>query len=161
MTLYEIDDRLMSLVDQETGEILDKESFDTLVMERDHKVEGVALWIKNETAMADALAGEIKKLQDRKKVCENRVTRLKDYLKYALEGEKFATPKVSVSFRSGSKTEVTDWDAFYKWTQTNKRNDLLRMKDPEPNKTAIADALKKGEKIPGTETQPSVSVLIR
>ena len=47
MTLYEIDSSLMSLVDEETGEILDKEAFDAVVMERDTKIENVALWVKN------------------------------------------------------------------------------------------------------------------
>ena len=41
MTIYEIDDALLSLVDGETGELLDFEEFERLSMERDKKIEGM------------------------------------------------------------------------------------------------------------------------
>ena len=96
MTLYEIDSSLMNLIDDETGEILDKEAFDALVMERDTKIENIGLWIKNENAMAEALKKVIDSLTARKRTAENRVKSLKNYLMYALQGEKFSTDRKSV-----------------------------------------------------------------
>ena len=42
--LYDIDAAILDCVDQETGEILDPEKLDALQMEREQKLEGVALW---------------------------------------------------------------------------------------------------------------------
>ena len=47
--LYEIDAEILASVDQETGEILDIEKLDALQMERERKLEGVALWVKDLT----------------------------------------------------------------------------------------------------------------
>lgn len=57
-TLYEIDSAVMACVDEETGEILDEERLDTLLMERNRKLEGVALWIKNLESDAAAIKAE-------------------------------------------------------------------------------------------------------
>ena len=160
MTLYEIDNSLMSLVDEETGEILDKEAFDALVMERDKKIENVALWVKNENAMAEALKKEIDGLTARKKVAESRVKRLKDYLLYALHGEKFKTAKVNVNYNHSTGTKIEDEGAFIKWAQAN-HPDFLRVKDPEIAKTEIKAALKAGEKIPGASLEENTSVIIK
>lgn len=46
MTLYEIDQAIMECVDLETGEIIDVEILSELQMERETKLESVALWIK-------------------------------------------------------------------------------------------------------------------
>jgi len=58
MTLYEIDSAVMACVDEETGEILDEEKLNTLIMERNRKFEGVALWIKNLESDAAAIKTE-------------------------------------------------------------------------------------------------------
>ena len=56
MTLYEIDSRLEALVDPETGEIADFETFEALDMERNRKLENMACWIKNMKADIDGIA---------------------------------------------------------------------------------------------------------
>ena len=43
MTIYEIDNRIAELVDPETGELLDYEAFAELQMEREAKIENMAL----------------------------------------------------------------------------------------------------------------------
>lgn len=50
MTLYEIDSAIMDCVDEETGEIIDLEKLEALNIERDKKVEGIALAVKNYAA---------------------------------------------------------------------------------------------------------------
>ena len=47
MTLYEIDAALAALMDPETGEIADIAAFEQLQMDRQTKIENVALWRKN------------------------------------------------------------------------------------------------------------------
>ena len=52
--LYDIDQDILDCVDLETGEILDTEKLDALQMEREAKLEGVALWVKDLRAEAEA-----------------------------------------------------------------------------------------------------------
>ena len=47
MKLYEIDEQILNCIDAETGEIIDADMLNALQMERDAKIEGVALWIKD------------------------------------------------------------------------------------------------------------------
>ena len=44
-TLYEIDRAIMNCCNQETGEMIDQEALDALMMQRTEKLESVALWI--------------------------------------------------------------------------------------------------------------------
>lgn len=59
-TLYEIDADIVNCIDTETGEILDFDSLDALNMERDAKIEGVALYVKQLQAEAEAIKAEEK-----------------------------------------------------------------------------------------------------
>lgn len=97
MKLYEIDAKIMECIDDETGEILDSEQLEQLEMERDAKIESVGLWIKNLAAEADAIKTEKNNLAAREKIARNKIDRLKEYLAYALDGEKFKTSRLSVS----------------------------------------------------------------
>ena len=54
MSLYTINQQILECIDLSTGEILDTAAFDQLQMERDEKIENIALWIKS--LKADALA---------------------------------------------------------------------------------------------------------
>ena len=146
MTLYEIDQKIMELIDPETGELLDVDAFDALQMERAQKIENVALWAKNLAAEAAAIKGEIETLTARKNAAERRVERLKSYLAYALNGEKFSTPRCAVSFRH-TKSCVPS-DGFVEWAQAHNRDDLLTYKPPEPSKAAIKAALESGQDVP-------------
>lgn len=64
MTLYEIDQAILACIDEESGEIIDADALAELSMERDKKVEGVALWIKNLRADAPAPAPNFQTLDD-------------------------------------------------------------------------------------------------
>ncbi|MBP0986458.1 MAG: siphovirus Gp157 family protein, partial [Oscillospiraceae bacterium] len=86
--LYEIDQDILDCVDVETGEILDTEKLDALQMERETKLEGVALWVKDLKAEAAAVKEEADKLTARKKALDNKIEGLKTWLLYALKGDK-------------------------------------------------------------------------
>ena len=57
-TLYEIESAIYNCVDGETGEVIDEEKLNALMMERSAKLEGVALWIKNLESDAAAIRAE-------------------------------------------------------------------------------------------------------
>jgi seryl-tRNA synthetase len=122
MKLYEIDQAIQAIldgaeVDAETGELLlNTEELEALQMERDAKLEGVALAIKNLSAEAAAICEEEKKLAERRKAVENKAERLKSWLAIALDGGKLETPRVRVSVRPGGvSTMVNDVSAVVDW----------------------------------------------
>jgi hypothetical protein len=148
MSIYEIDDSIMSLVDMETGEIEDEKRFDELQMERTQKVENIGCFYKNLIAEAKAMRDEETALAQRRKAVENKAERIKNLLAYALRGEKFETPKVRCSYRKSKSVQVDD--AFVAWAQEH-ADDLLTFKEPTPNRTAIKAALADGREIEHAE----------
>lgn len=154
MTLYEIDQAILACIDEESGEIIDADALAELSMERDKKVEGVALWIKNLRAEADALKAEKEAFAEREKQARTKIDSLTAYLSQALNGEKFSTPTVAVTFRRSQSVSITDAEAIpeaYMRTKTT----------VEPDKTAIKDALKGGEQIPGAELVTNLNPQIK
>lgn len=144
MSIYDIDAAIISLIDTETGEVTDEEAFDALQMERDVKVENIGLLLKNTVAEAKAIKEEEQALSARRKTAENKVERLKNLLAYALNGEKFSTPKLKVSYR---KSRVVNIDPqFVEWAEIN-ADDLLTYSEPKVNKTAVRDAIDSGRDI--------------
>lgn len=69
-TLYEIDAAISGCIDAESGEIIDTERLDNLLIERSKKLEGVALWIKNLESDAAAIKAEKNALDRRMKAAE-------------------------------------------------------------------------------------------
>ena len=158
MTIYEIDQAIMECVDLETGEIIDTEQLDKLQMERDAKLENVACWIKDLKAEAEALKNEKQALAERQRVAENKAESLKKWLAYALQGEKFKTPKCAISFRKSEAVEVTDEGLN---NLMKEHDELLTYKAPEPNKTKIKQALKDGLSVEGVQLVQNVSTIIK
>lgn len=153
MTLYEIDAAIMGCIDEETGEVIDPAKLDELQLEREQKIEGVALWIKNLTAEAKAIKEEKQALADRQRAAEKKVESLKEWLTGALVGQKFTTAKCAVNFRRTKSVEITNLLTI--------PIEYLRMKDPEPDKKAIKEALDAGEVIEGAAIVESVSCSIK
>ena len=158
MKLYEIDEAIIACIDAETGEIIDADKLDKLTMERDAKIENVALWIKDLKAEAEALKAEKMAFAERQKVAENKAESLKKWLAYALQGEKFKTPKCAISFRKSEAVEVTDEGLN---NLMKEHDELLTYKAPEPNKTAIKQALKDGLNVAGVKLVQNTSTIIK
>ena len=141
-SLYEIDQAILECLDFETGEILDAERLNALQMERQEKVESVALWIKNLSADAVAYKAEKDAFAEREKAALKKIESLKNWLSWALEGQKFSTWRCAVTFRKSEAVEIED--------DCNLPQYLLNEKVTyTPNKTAIKEAIKAGEEIPG------------
>lgn len=158
MKLYEIDNAILECVDLETGEIIDPHKLSSLQMERDAKIENVACWIKDLKAEAEAIKQEKQALAERQKVAENKADSLKKWLAYALDGQNFSTSKCAVSFRKTESVEVTP-DGLENLKAM--RDDLLKYKEPEPDKTAIKQALKSGLSVRGVQLVQNTSTIIK
>ena len=160
--LYDIDQEILDCVDAETGEILDPEKLDALQMERWAKLEGVALWIKDLNAEAEAVKAEADKLSNRKKSLDNKVAQLKQWLLYALNGEKLKTARCSVYQIHSTRLAVADEAGLVKFLQTLEHPDwFLKFREPELRKDEIKKALKDGYVIPGAEIETTESVVIK
>ena len=158
MKLYEIDNAILDCIDTETGEVIDIDKLNELQLERDTKIENVACWIKDLKAEAEAIKAEKNALAERQKAAENKAESLKKWLAYALDGEKFKTARCSVSFRKTESVEVTEegLEALMKG-----HDELLTYKAPEPNKTAIKQAIKDGLNVDGVQLVQNVSTIIK
>lgn len=160
--LYEIDAAILECVDMETGEIFDPEKLEALQMERNQKLEGVALWVKDLKAEAAAVKEEADKLNARKKAIDNKVDSLKQWLLYALGGEKLKTPRCNVYQTHSQKLNVPDEPGLISFLQTlNEPEKFLRFKEPELKKDDIKKALKDGYEIPGAALEETESLVIR
>lgn len=153
MKLFDIDDAILACVDMETGEIIDADRLAALEMEREAKIDGIAMWAKENTAMASAIGEEIKKLQARKKACENRANSLKEFLKFYLEGKKHKSAKVSISYTHSKSVAVDD---ISKVPET-----WLIPQEPLLDKMGIKKALAEGAEIGGCHLEEKESLVIR
>ena len=153
MTLFEIDERIRECVDPETGEIIDGMLLDSLLMDREQKIEGVALWCKELAYEADALRKEKQTIDARVKACENKIAGIKNWLAFATGGEKFSTPKAVVSFRNTSAVVIDDAD---KIPERFIKTEVVKT----PMKVELKKALANGA-VEGCHLQDNISVIIK
>lgn len=153
MNLFEIDQAILGLIDETTGEILDFEAFEQLQMERDQKIENLALWIKNLTAEATALRAEKKAFDDRLKFTENKAQSLKKYLDTILQGNPVKSTKFAVSYRKTTSTIIDDVYAI--------PAEYLKPVVPEADKDAIKKAIKAGAEIAGCHLEEKNSLSVK
>lgn len=153
MKLFDIDERLAAcvkldesrVVDTESGEIIDLEAIAALEMERDKKLENLGCWYKNLLADAEALKAQKNAFAEREKAAKAKAESLKGFLGRYLNGKKFETAKVAMSFR---KSEAVEFDAK---CIGDVPEEFLKFKDPELDKVAVKKAIKAGESVPGCE----------
>lgn len=147
-SLYEIDNAIANFVpevDEFTGELLNADILDMLNMERDTKIESIALYIKNLNALAADIKAEKDNLAERLKSTERKADSLKEYLASALNGEKFETGKCKVSYRKSSQVMLSE--NFAEWAKQN-APDLVQVKvEYKPDKTAIKEAMLDGKEV--------------
>lgn len=153
MKLFDIDERLAAcvkldesrVVDTESGEIIDLEAIAALEMERDNKIENLGCWYKNLLADAEALKAQKNAFAEREKAAKAKAESLRGFLGRYLNGKKFETAKVAMSFR---KSEAVEFDAK---CIGDVPEEFLKFKDPELDKVAVKKAIKAGETVPGCE----------
>lgn len=157
MNLYqikeEIEQAINECVDFETGEITNPELLDSLNMALNEKRENIALYIKNLTAEVKAIDDEIKNLTQRKKSLNNKVDWLKSYLASDLNGSKFETARVVVSFRKSKAVEINP-DAEIP-------NEFLIQQAPKPDKAGLKKAIQDGAVINGVSIVEKSNISIK
>ena len=144
MKLYEIPGEITDLLDPETGEIVDVEALERLTERLEGGIEWLALEVKNSLAEAEAMKKEKEAFAARQKTAENRAKSLKNYLGFLLNGEKFKTDRVQISWRRSEQVQTDD--EFMLWAKEHSA--YLRWKEPEVDKSALKDALKQGIEVP-------------
>ena len=155
MTIFDIDQEILSCIDTETGEVIDLEKLETLQMERDRKIHNVACWYKELNAEANAIKEEKQKLAKRQQVCENKAESLKKYLAFVLDGEKFKDGAVSISYRTTKS--VVFYDDFDYSTLPEEYQKVTI----EPKKTELKQAIENGQVIEGVELEVKSSIQIK
>lgn len=153
--LYEInksiEDVLNALVDPDTGEIVETESLDALLLEKEQKIESVILYRKDISAERAAVKAEIDALTAREKRLAKTEDSLDHYITYATGGEKFSTARCEAVFRKSEVADIKkeDVDKFVDWAKGTFNFEMLTHKETDaPNKTVIKKMLKAGEEIP-------------
>ena len=131
-SLYQINEQVDSIMakiqssfDESTGEIIDEELYtesqrelDNLEIAQNEKIENIACYIKNLHSEVFAIENEIKTLSQRKKVKENQLKRIKEYLANFLKLKnikKIETPKAVISFRKSEVLEIEDEELIIDW----------------------------------------------
>lgn len=152
-TLYEIDRAILDCIDAETGEIIDANALAALSMERDEKIENVALWYKNLVSDAAQYKAEKDAFAAKEKAAKNKAESLKRFLDNALAGSSYKSPRVAVTFRKSEQIVVEDVYAV------DER--FLKYLPPEADKTAIKAAIKAGETITGAHIEEKQNIQIK
>lgn len=152
MKLYEIDAQIMQCINMETGEILDEDLLNMLNIERDKKIESIALMIKNLSAEAEALNKEKNAFAEREKAAKTTVERLKKWLSDSLSGEKFKTEKVAISFRKSASVNCDEGAEI---------PDEYKKITVEADKAGIKKALQSGVEIPGWYIENKQNIQIK
>lgn len=152
-SLYEIDVAILSCIDAETGEVIDIEQLQALQMEREQKIESVALWYKNLISDAAQYKAEKDAFAEKERAAKAKAERLKEYLTDALQGDKYKSTRVNISYRKSERVIVDDV------LQLPPR--LVKFADPEPDKAAIKQAIKAGEAIDGAHIESAQSTIIK
>lgn len=161
MSLYSITNDLLTVieggmvVDMEQGEILfDADNLEELEADYFDKLEACGLYCKNELAEIEAMKAEEKRLADRRRVKENKVKRLKEYMLQSMdatETNRLDTPKIYISKRKSQKVIIDNEDripALYKRTVTT------------VNKADVKRALKDGT-VDGAHIEESVNLTLK
>lgn len=153
-SLYEINEELMACTDMETGEIIDVARFEQLQLDRETKLENIALWHKNLLADAEAYKAEAKSFAEKQKRAEEKAESLKKYLSDSLAGKEFKTVKVAISYRKSTSVNITNEELLPK-------EYLVEKTVVAADKKAIGDKLKEGEEIAGAELSVNSNIQIK
>lgn len=159
---------LYNMLDEFEGDEDAEEAwYNTLVgieMQIEDKAENIGVLIKNMLADAAAMKEEEKRLAQRRKVRENSVDRLKQYLMRSMDAvslRKVDRARACVSIRATAPSvRIDDEEAFIKWAAAE-RDDLLRYAAPTINKTLLKQEIQDGEEFDGVSLVQGQTIIIK
>ena len=143
-------------VDEETGEI-EPATLESVQIASEEKIIATAMYIRRLDALNKATKETIQDLQERVRADGKRIEALKWLMTKAMDSLQYTevkSPEVTLRFRKSSSVEITDSELL--------PEQFLRTKTVvEPDKTAIKNALKAGEKIQGAQLVESRNLQIK
>jgi hypothetical protein len=153
MKLFEINEELENLIDFSTGEITDIEAFENLKMERQDKLQNIALLYKNCKSDFKQLDELVKEYTARRNSCKNTMEWAKATLETELKGEKLTDEKkrFTTYYHSSTSTKTNMEILPDEWKKTT----------VTPMTKEIGEALKRGEKIEGAWLEENQSLVIK
>lgn len=176
MSLFQLSDDFKELYNQlddidmestEGAELFEAfaDTLEGIEMEFDEKAEKIACFIKDLNYEASAIKAEKQALDKRQKAKEKKADQLKRYLMNCMDRvgkQKIERPLASLSIRNNAESLKVENDMdFIRWAQAAGRDDLIRFKDPDIDKTALKKAVKDGLTVSGVTLERSRSLTIR
>lgn len=164
--LYEIDQDIeqciMNGTDPETGEFLASDKLNELTIEREKKIEGVVLYLKDVSAELVAIKNEISTLTDRMNKLNKSADGMKAWLSNALNGEKFSTPRCACSFRESEAVVADNEKEAILWLCDHNLPNLIAMKFTHSLvKSEVKAFIKAGNEIPGVRIERRKNLVIK
>ena len=161
--MYEIDESI-----QKALEIAEEDAFlndgviseelasvlESLEIERDDKIEGVALYIKILNSESEAHKAEIDRLSKSKTSIDNSIKSYKEWLKMSLNCKKFKTIKTSISFRVNKSVNIIDQSLLDVCLISSKTINT-------PDKKMIKSWIDSGKHVEGAELIESTSITVK
>lgn len=164
MTMYEINEEIYRIMSEDNDvEVEGSTTYDSmamlddLLMAREVKLDNVGMYVKELSAMAQAIKDEEQSLVKRRKTLESKAEYLKKYLSQSLQSQgdtKFISPRLVLTFRKSESVNVIDENLIsdcYKRVVETKTVD----------KAVIKQAIKEGEIVPGAELVTSYNLQIK
>lgn len=169
-SLYEMTGDFLKLMDMLYDEDVYEDNLiaacEAIELQIEDKADGYAKIIKSIDANVAGLKSEEKRLKDRRTALENRQKLLKENLENSMRAmgkTKFKTDLFSFGIQKNpASVKIDDPEGFVKRCQQDGREDLLKIREPEINKTAVKNAIiKDGEIIEGAEVIQTEGLRIR
>jgi Xaa-Pro aminopeptidase len=154
MKLYEINDSILDLIDEETGEILDTDKYDSLQMAREEKLTNIALLFVNMKSDIKQYKEMEKYFKEKRQRAENTMNWSKETLARELAGTTMIDEKkrFSISWRPSEKLVIVDEKAIAEeWKKIKTEYDVAGMKE----------AIKSGVDVAGAEIVQNQNIQIK
>jgi len=155
--LYELTGNIKALESMDLDAETLADSLEGITGEFEEKAKGILAFTENMNSDIDALSNEIKRLQHRKSVIENRKNRLREYLLHNMEASginKIECPYFTASLRKGSESvEIESLESI--------PDEYVKVEVKEtPDKTAIKRDLKAGIEINGASLKRGATTIV-
>lgn len=159
IALYEITEDIHEILTTEEWDDATVQRLDSLELALEKKAENIIHFCANLDSFTEAAKAEEKRIAERRKAAENRVSRLKEYVKHCMERADRTTVSAGTHTikiqKNPPKVVVTDEGAIPPGFFTVIPQTL------QLNKTRLAEKLKLGEVIPGAKLEQGTSIRIR
>lgn len=151
-----IEEALNEAIDPETGEIIDEDKLDLinrLNIEKDEAIEEIGLYYKDVVATAKAVKDEKDNLAAKQKALEKRAEGIKKQLGKMLDGQKYKSPRLSISFKKSEAVVIEDVSKL--------PPECLVWPKPTADKRKILTEIKEGKEVAGATVEAHKNIIIK